>query len=233
MGIPVFLERKATVGSIRTYHKTLQQALDEAQPRIERLKRARNYDRNIQGLIDEIKVTTWLASLGYDLVKTEVSDDIEKDIDLIVDGVNCSIKAEHTGMRPTAKGKVYHNIYFELTTQHWNGVAWTPETEAFVKDNLTIDTTGFNTRTWYPGWFLFGESEYYVILQLNVLTVYSKAQIMDWVKTHGWQKTLPLRRDTLVGQSGNDTICGYLDNRKVPFVTQWTLPDSVHAKVAA
>ena len=99
------------------------------QKRIKRLQRARNYNRNVEALVDEIRVEEWLLSLGWDVTKSETWDDILLDIDLWVDGVPISVKAEHEGMRSTQNGRRYYNIYFELATQHYTGHQWEDPTE--------------------------------------------------------------------------------------------------------
>lgn len=223
MSIPVFLERPATEETIRDYQASVANALQANAKRIQRLKRARNYERDVEALKDEVKALEWMVSLGYDVVKSEVSDDIELDIDFYIDGHSVSFKAEHDGMKPNQWGRRYFNIYFELATQKYTGHSWDDPTEI---DWVNEDSkTTINDR-WNPAWFLYGKAEYYLILQCGTLSLYRKMDILKYVHDNGWQKKLSLSRPVLVRENGLDSVCGYLDNRKVPFVARWTLFDS-------
>jgi hypothetical protein len=183
----------------------------------------RHLDSYARGLADEVRVVQAIRCLGMgEVIHCEDRETQLKDIDVYVDGVPCSIKAQHAG-------EAYGNIYVELATEVYQPFQWTQETtEDYMKAIAAEPGSGFikyPSAYVRPGWWYGGEAGMFFILQGDTLTCYHKRTIAAYIKEHGFLRVRGLSRSVYAGQQGRNTWCGYLPNKGIPFYGQWSISD--------
>jgi uncharacterized protein YceK len=177
-------------------------------------KAKRPYQYHLGGLRDEERILEHLRSLGHDVTPSEALEDITQDIDMYLDGISTSIKAQHSGLK-------YGNIYLELTTQHWSSTPWCQPWLTYL---ASLDMPkGWSPEGWYPSWGLTGQAQQYLILQGQKATLYNKGTLNAWVEQKGFIRIRGLSAKTLETQGGRDTICGFIE-LPVPSIKYWRLP---------
>lgn len=180
-------------------------------------RQARHYTRNAEGIDNETRVFQAFSDAGSSVRESSESENITLDIDGYFDDVPVSIKTQDAG--------VYHgHIYVELTTQIRPFYTWKPEDLAFVSGIFPGYLSPFGTDIYGPAWYYTGKAEQYVISQKfpegRRIRVYDKAAIADYVKANGFVRVLGLSRKILESENGRNSICGYMEVSKVPFIRE-------------
>lgn len=174
-----------------------------------------------KGLEQEERVLAFLASKGF-TVKPATKEEQFQDIDLWLDGVPTSIKAENDGLR-------YGDIYFELVTERGRADVSEP-LDQDTKDRIkkwaekAVRTHKFtDLSTFYMSWFFTGKAEQYLILQGDRLRLYRKSEILDYMDLKGPDKVLGLSLYRLSTQGGKNTICAFIKSDAIRY-SELTLP---------
>lgn len=180
------------------------------------MAKPRGYTYNRAGFEMEVKIAERLKEIGCRVNESTKAQNIRDDIDLFVEGAAVSIKNQQNGLK-------YGHIYFELATQHKvsfdpNELYWTTEVQSWLAQ------TPWNP-SWYPSWFLTGKATKYLIAQGNVVTLYSKSDILSYIQANGFARTSGLSKAVLAGQSGKNSVCGYLVASEVPYQIKFDLVD--------
>ena len=167
-----------------------------------------------KGLKDGLLVMERLST-AYDLQPSTKEEDIGSDIDCWINGDALSIKALHAGLK-------YNNIYFELSTQRYQGCdgvakVWDPKwSQDIINNQVASKCYQFHNGHWFPGWYYYGLAPYYAILQGTTINIYAKDDIQAHVAAKGWLRVLGLSYKTKAIQGGKDTICGFLNTADIP-----------------
>lgn len=139
-----------------------------------------------KGIEAELWVRETLTRLGYRWERSTELEDRQDDIDLWVwiDGVR-----EPVSIKRQDAGLKYNNIYFELKAQTKGGF-------------------------WIDSWYHKGRATVYAIIQGDQMSLYRKADLVDYVSRNGWLKTRRLSAKTKATQGGSysliDAECGFL-----------------------
>jgi hypothetical protein len=164
-------------------------------------------------------VKAYLTSKGFAVTKsTEVQDKFE-DIDLFLEGIPASIKAEHSGIR-------YHNVYFELGQQlsTHEDCAYTKSIIG-TKNRLSPSDCSdlLDSPSWEHSWYYTGKADIYLIYQGDKLLVYKKEDIVRYVEDRGWLRicTLNNYRKSYLGGTYRycNSMCGFIDIDAVKHLT--------------
>lgn len=179
-----------------------------------------------QGISDEKRVLEFLKSRGHEVIPSSREQNIKDDIDLFLDGVPVSVKAQHDGW-------CYGEVYLELATQRgrmgtpWDATQWDMVSSLAKRSSRPVF---MKPGEWNPSWYFQGKAEYYLFWQQDTLRLIHKQDIKDTIEAYGFkkdkagrQKVLGLKPETIQMQGGKNTICGFLDVNLIPHRSTWVL----------
>jgi hypothetical protein len=165
------------------------------------------------GLATEKRLKRYWASLGIEVTSSTSQENIWDDIDCYItlgnEYVNIGIEpgTHAVSIKREDAGAMYKNVYFEL---------YQLEKPVDEYDNRSEDE-----RWLRNGWWFQGKAPIYAIVQYQKLRVFSKLQILEYLRQHDWLRKRRLteeRRIAMVNSSYRyeDAICGFLSTDKVP-----------------
>jgi hypothetical protein len=179
-------------------------------------RRARNYIRDEEGLVNEGRVLRAFYDRGRDVLQSEAEDDIERDIDAYIDGVATSVKTQDTGVR-------FGHIYVELATEQGPVKVWEEADRALVS-SVFPENLHFGA-SWRPAWFFTGAGSRYAISQRlpdkRRVRVYEKPTISAYIQQKGFDRVCGLSWPRLQSQNGFNTVCGFLPVDAVPYIEEF------------
>lgn len=171
------------------------------------------YGKNIgHGKRGESLVKAWFISQGMCVEDASLHDDKYHDIDCWATfddtwhGIDITPGQYAVSIKRNDEGAKYGNICFELLQQ-----------ERAIEYDTRTDTERW-TKT---GWWYTGKAPIYAMLQYSRLRIYSKVDVLNYLRSNGWLRTRGLtkaRKDALMAVKGyryDDAICGYLETGSV------------------
>jgi hypothetical protein len=185
-----------------------------------RYARSSTLDGYAEGIASEVKIFEFLRDCG-DFKTVEYVKDKERqlqDIDVMLDGVPTSIKTQHAGA-------VYGNLCIELATEHY-GFGFQPGDKE--KCLAMVEKCGgyipeSKIALLNPGWWFMSEAKQMVILQGDVLKLWDKQVLQNYIDWNGFLRVRSLSPKVLAGQKWLNTWSGYLPNT-IPCSKQWVMP---------